>query len=200
MYVLSEDKPSVVESVTVQLGIQANHAIRGYMSNLKANFVWAIQERGHSNSTQRSKHKTHIMFIRDRTNDIATLMQANTGVFISSGTDVAISTVDVILLNPVNIHKSIKTTFKVSESSFRRIVWNFMWSFMYNLFVILLSVGAFMKFSIQLQHTGLGDGFNHSSDFGCLDHDFCLSSWHWRVIVNMTPNVGCQFSSLCRQK
>ena len=63
----------------------------------------------------------------------------------------------MILLNPANIHKSVETIFKVSESSFRRIMWSFMWSLVYNLFAILLSAGAFVKFSMEPQYAGLGE-------------------------------------------
>ena len=69
----------------------------------------------------------------------------------------AISAADMIPLNPTNIHKSVETIFKVkvSESSFKGIMWSFMWSFVYNLFAILLSAGAFVKFSMELQYAGL---------------------------------------------
>ena len=157
VYVLSGDEPSVVESVAVQLGIHADNAIGGCTPKSKADFVRSVQESVPSGATGRSKGKTHVMFIGDGTNDIVALTQADTGVSVSSGTDVAISAADVILLNPANIHKSVETIFKVSESSFRRIVWNFMWSFVYNLFAILLSAGAFVKFSIQPQYAGLGE-------------------------------------------
>ena len=36
-------------------------------------------------------------------------------------------------------------------------MWNFMWFFVYNLFAILLSAGAFVKFWIQPQYAGLGE-------------------------------------------
>ena len=97
------------------------------------------------------------MFVGDGTNDIVALTQADTGVSVSSGTDVAISAADVIMLNPTNIHKSVETIFRVSESTFRRIVWNFAWSFAYNLFAFLLAAGAFVKFTIRPEYAGLGE-------------------------------------------
>jgi len=97
------------------------------------------------------------MFIGDGTNDIVALTQADTGVSVSSGTDVAITAADVIMLSPTNIHKSVETIFSVSERSFRRIVWNFAWSFVYNLFAVLLAAGAFVKFSIRPEYAGLGE-------------------------------------------
>ena len=151
VYVLSGDEPTVVKSVAAELGIPLDHAVGGCTPKSKADFVRNVQE------TRRSKRQANVMFIGDGTNDIVALTQANTGVSVSSGTDVAISAADVIILNPTDIHKSVETIFRVSESSFRRIVWNFAWSFVYNLLAILLASGAFVKFSIRPEYAGLGE-------------------------------------------
>ena len=157
VYVLSGDEPAVVESVASQLGIPQDRAVGGCTPKSKADFVRDVQENRQSASGRRSKRPANVMFIGDGTNDIVALTQADTGVSVSSGTDVAISAADVIMLNPTNIQKSVETIFRVSESSFRRIVWNFTWSFVYNLFAILLAGGAFVKFAIQPQYAGLGE-------------------------------------------
>ena len=154
VYVLSGDEPAVVESVAAQLGIPVDRAIGGCTPKSKADFVRNVQE---TPRARQSKRPANVMFIGDGTNDIVALTQADTGVSISSGTDVAISAADVIMLNPTDIQKSVETIFRVSESSFRRIVWNFMWSFVYNLFAILLAGGAFVKFSIRPEYAGLGE-------------------------------------------
>ena len=157
VYVLSGDEPAVVQSVASQLGIQPDRAVGGCTPKSKADFVRNVQENRESTSARRSKRPANVMFIGDGTNDIVALTQADTGVSVSSGTDVAINAADVIMLNPTNIHKSVETIFKVSESSFRRIVWNFTWSFLYNLSAISLAGGVFVKFSLQPQYAGLGE-------------------------------------------
>jgi P-type E1-E2 ATPase len=157
VYVLSGDEPNVVRSVAVQLGIRTDRAIGGCTPKSKADFVRTIQEQRQSDSAGRPERAANIMFIGDGTNDIVALTQADTGVSFSSGTDVAISAADVIMLNQTNIHKSVETIFRISESSFRRVVWCFMWSFVYNLFAISLAGGLFVKFSIQPEYAGLGE-------------------------------------------
>ena len=151
VYVLSGDEPSVVESIATQLGIRPDHAVGGCTPKSKADLVRTVQE------NRRSKRAANVMFIGDGTNDIVALTQADTGVSVSSGTDVAISAADVILLNPTNIHTSVETIFRISENTFRRIVWSFMWSFVYNSFAILLAAGASVKFSIRPEYAGLGE-------------------------------------------
>jgi P-type E1-E2 ATPase len=157
VYLLSGDEPTVVESVAAQLGIRPDRAVGGCTPKSKAEFVRTVQENRESSSGRRSRRPANVMFIGDGTNDIVALTQADTGVSVSSGTDVAISAADVIMLNPTNIHKSVETIFRVSESAFRRIVWNFAWSFVYNLAAILLAGGAFVEFSLQPQYAGLGE-------------------------------------------
>ena len=157
VYLLSGDEPTVVESVAAQLGIQPDRAIGGCTPKSKADFVRTIQESRESSSGLRSKRPANVMFIGDGTNDIVALTQADTGVSVGSGTDVALSAADVIMLNPTNIHRSVETIFRVSESAFRRIVWNFMWSFVYNLSAISLAGGAFVRFTLQPQYAGLGE-------------------------------------------
>ena len=151
VYVLSGDESTVVESVAAQLGIPPDHAVGGCTPKSKADFVRNVQE------NRGSKHRANVMFIGDGTNDTVALTQADTGVSISTGTDVAISAADVLMLNPKNIHKSVETIFKVSESAFRRIVWNFTWSFLYNLSAISLASGVLVKFSLRPEYAGLGE-------------------------------------------
>jgi len=157
VYVLSGDESSVVESVAAQLGIRADQAVGGCTPKSKADFVRTIQEQGHPASTRGPRRAAKVMFIGDGTNDIIALTQADTGVSVGSGTDVAISAADVIMVSPTNIHKSVETIFTVSERSFRRIMCNFAWSFVYNVFAILLAAGAFVNFSIRPEYAGLGE-------------------------------------------
>jgi P-type E1-E2 ATPase len=157
VYILSGDEPTVVQSIAAQLGVPPDHAIGGSTPKSKADFVRNLQTNRQPSPSRRSKRPPNIMFIGDGTNDIVALTQADTGVSVSSGTDVAISAADVIMLSPTNIHKSVETIFRVSESAFKRIIWNFVWSFVYNLFAISLAAGAFVKFSIRPEYAGLGE-------------------------------------------
>ena len=108
------------------------------------------------------------MFIGDGTNDIIALAQADTGVPVSSGTDVAISAADVIILaDPANIQKSVEAIFKISENSFRRIAWNSMWSFVYN----------WRSHSMLMRSWSLW--YNPSSGTG--RNDFDQLRWFWSL-------------------
>ncbi len=66
------------------------------------------------------------------------------------GTDVAKSAADVVLMRP-NL-SGILVAIDVSKKSVRRIAFNFGWSFVYNLFAILLAAG---RLSTQESHLSL---------------------------------------------
>ncbi|EPE08084.1 copper-translocating p-type atpase [Ophiostoma piceae UAMH 11346] len=108
-----------------------------------------------------SKKET-VVFVGDGTNDAAAIAQATVGVHINSdgGTEVAQSAADVVLLRPdLN---GLLVARAVSRKAVHRIVFNFGWSFVYNLFAILLATGVFEAVStrnvrIPPEYAGLGE-------------------------------------------
>jgi heavy metal translocating P-type ATPase len=97
-----------------------------------------------------------VLFCGDGTNDAVALAQASIGLHINEGTDVAQSAADAILMRPSL--KGILTLIDLSRAFWRRVLFNFAWSFVYNLFAILLAAGAFPgKARIPPQFAGLGE-------------------------------------------
>ncbi|KAK3295118.1 E1-E2 ATPase-domain-containing protein [Chaetomium fimeti] len=102
------------------------------------------------------RKKPVVIFCGDGTNDAVALAQATIGVHMNEGgTDVASSAADVVLMRP-NL-AGILTTIAVSRKSIRRIAFNFGWSFVYNLFAVLLAAGAFVRARIPPEFAGLGE-------------------------------------------
>ncbi|RHZ58279.1 hypothetical protein CDV55_105698 [Aspergillus turcosus] len=101
-------------------------------------------------------HKDKIvLFCGDGTNDAVALTQANIGLHMNSGTDVAQSAADAVLVRPAL--SGILVLIDLSQAAFRRIVFNFSWAFVYNTFAILLAAGAFVNARIPPQYAGLGE-------------------------------------------
>ncbi|KAK4501607.1 hypothetical protein PRZ48_007416 [Zasmidium cellare] len=96
-----------------------------------------------------------VIFRGDGSNDAGALAQATVGVHMSEGTDVARSASDAVLMRP-DISGLLKLM-DISHAAFRRIVLNFAWAGVYNLFAILLAAGAFVKFRIPPEYAGLGE-------------------------------------------
>ncbi|CAG8007916.1 unnamed protein product [Penicillium nalgiovense] len=96
-----------------------------------------------------------VIFCGDGTNDAVALAQATIGVHMNEGSDVAQSAADVVLMRPDL--SGLLTMMNASKVSVRRIKFNFVWSFVYNTFAVLLAAGAFVNARIPPEFAGLGE-------------------------------------------
>lgn len=186
VHIVSGDEPAVVAKIAERLGVPISRAIGGCSPQGKQEYVKALQVQsgpaGISRSAGRSKANgtvgRHVMFVGDGTNDSLALVQADVGVSLGSGTDVAMSAADVVFMDPENLARSIRSMLDVSDGAVTRIKvqhliiehWpqihppdcfflqgNFLWSAIYNLFAILLASGAFVDARVSPQYAGLGE-------------------------------------------
>ncbi len=96
-----------------------------------------------------------VLFCGDGTNDAVALAQANIGLHMDCGTDVAQSAADAVLVRPAL--SGTLVLIDLSQAAFRRIVFNFAWSLVYHTVAVLLAAGAFVNARIPPQYVGLGE-------------------------------------------
>ena len=142
-HIVSGDGPRAIEDTARSLDIDLRHTASRQVPAKKRDYVKELIDQG----------KT-VLFCGDGTNDAVAIAQAQFGVQIGSASDITKATVDVILTGGLDC---IPALLDISKAAYLRIMFNFVWSALYNLFAILLAAGAFVKFRIPPAYAGLGE-------------------------------------------
>lgn len=132
---LTGDNPQVAQQVGQQLGI--DQVFAQVLPENKFEYVKKLQGQNH-----------RVMMVGDGVNDAPALTQANVGLAIGAGTDVAVEAGDVVLTrsNPADIVSLIKLARRV----YRKMVENLVWAVGYNVIAIPAAAGLFIPWGIRL--------------------------------------------------
>ena len=116
------DNERTAKHVAAQVGLDEVRA--GVLPEGKVEAIRALQE----------KHGQHVAMVGDGINDAPARKQANVGIAIGAGADVAIEAADVTLVTG-ELTKVVEAV-RLSKATFRKIVENLFWAWFYNLAAI----------------------------------------------------------------
>ncbi len=132
---LTGDNKKVAKWVADELGIEEYFA--EVLPDKKADKVKEVQSRGLT-----------VAMTGDGVNDAPALAQADVGIAIGAGTDVAAETADIILVksNP----KDVLSLIKFSKATYKKMIQNLIWATGYNAVAIPLAAGVLFSAGILL--------------------------------------------------
>jgi Cu2+-exporting ATPase len=132
---LTGDQKQVAEYVAKELGLDDYFA--EVLPDQKAEMVKEVQSRG-----------LIVAMTGDGVNDAPALAQADVGIAIGAGTDVAVETADIVLVrsNPADVVNIIA----LAKATYRKMVQNLAWATGYNAFAIPLAAGVLFSYGIIL--------------------------------------------------
>ena len=132
---LTGDNKKTALSVANKVGL--DEVIAEVLPKEKSEEITKLKNNGHN-----------ICMVGDGINDAPALMNADIGIAIGSGTDIAIESASVILMK--NDLYDIPKFFKLSKNTIRNIKQNLFWAFFYNVIGIPFAMGVFYLFGGSL--------------------------------------------------
>jgi P-type Cu2+ transporter len=132
---LTGDNEAVARAVSAELGIDRTFA--EVLPEHKDQKVSELQAQG-----------KRVVMVGDGVNDAPALTRADVGVAIGSGTDVAVQSAGIILVqsNPLDVVRVIK----LSRASYRKMIENLVWASGYNIVALPLAAGILAPIGILL--------------------------------------------------
>ena len=131
---LTGDNEKTAKSIAEKIGIDT--VIANVKPKEKAEHIKRLKEKG------------IVMMCGDGINDSVSLVTADIGVSVSSGTDIAMDSSNVVLMND-NLEK-INDLIYISKRTIRNVKENLFWAFFYNICMIPIAMGVLEPFGIAM--------------------------------------------------
>ncbi len=133
---LTGDNEATAKAIAAKAGI--THVISDVLPTHKAEAVKQLQQEGHK-----------VLMVGDGINDAPALVTADVGMAIGAGTDIAMESADIVLMN--SSLSSVSGAIELSKATIKNIRENLFWAFFYNTLGIPLAAGLlYLPFGLTL--------------------------------------------------
>ena len=132
---LTGDHEGVANQIAKEVGIR--HVISDVLPKEKASYIEKLKQDGN-----------RVIMVGDGINDAPALVASSIGISINQGTDVAMDSADVILMN--NNLSNIIDFIDISKQSYHIIWQNLFWAFFYNALMIPIAAGLLSPLGITM--------------------------------------------------
>lgn len=136
IYMITGDNMQTALNIGRQLKFDEAHILAEVLPNDKALNIQKLQQSG---------EKRIVGMVGDGINDAPALAQANVGIAIGSGTDVAIETADIVLMR--GDLRSVVSAINLSKKTYKKMITNLFWAFIYNIIGLPLAAGVLYGFT-----------------------------------------------------
>ena len=131
VYMATGDNAFTAQAIAKEVGI--DHVLSDVLPDQKNNFIKELQSQGRK-----------VIMVGDGINDAPALALADVGIAIGSGTDIAIESAEVVLIN--NQLTDVLKAIQLSHATIRNIKQNLFWAFIYNTIGIPIAMGLLFAF------------------------------------------------------
>ncbi|KAI9089459.1 E1-E2 ATPase-domain-containing protein [Phlyctochytrium arcticum] len=134
VWMITGDTRRTAHAIAKLVGIPPSHVLSEVLPEEKAEKIRWLQ-----NTVRSKKRSGRVAMTGDGINDSIALAQADVGIAIGTGSDIALESAQVILMRSNLL--DILTLFTLSRATFRRIKLNFVWAFGYNVVGLPIAAG-----------------------------------------------------------
>ena len=153
VWMITGDNRLTANAVAAQLEIEPACVLAEVLPSGKSTKVEELQAQGRI-----------VAMVGDGINDSPALACADVGIAIGAGTDIAIETASMVLVN--SKLRDVRTAIDISRVVFRRIQLNFVWALGYNVLMIPFAAGVFfplLHVSLPPMYAGMAMGLSSVS-------------------------------------
>lgn len=141
--IMTGDQLGTAIAIGAELDIDQTKIQAGLLPQGKADAIAHLQSQGYK-----------VGMVGDGINDAAALAQADVGIALQGGTEVAVETAGLVLIH--NRLTDVAQAIYLSRATFHKIRQNLFWAFAYNTLAIPLAAGLFLPWGVSLNPSAAG--------------------------------------------